>query len=270
MDGLARLRAVDLGAISPAAAVAVGYVAALAVAELALVQGGLLVGAACHAVLLIVLLAHHLVAPITPYHSLLVGLALLPIVRLVSLTVPILGIPYLIWHVMVAIPIVVATLLAIHSEQIEPRLMGIGARLDAGVQLAVAAVGIPLGLLAWLALRPRPVISGVDAHQVAVASVVGVLFVAVVEEVVFRGVLQGVALRALGSSVGAVAVSALAYASMSIPSGSPGFILVMLGAAAFFGWIVEVTGSLWGVIGAHALLTVGMLVVWPAVLGGLR
>ncbi|HEX7172794.1 MAG TPA: CPBP family intramembrane glutamic endopeptidase [Candidatus Limnocylindria bacterium] len=264
MGGLDRMRAV-----SPAAAVAVGYGAALAVAELALVQGGLLAGAACHAVLLIVLLAHHLVAPVTAYHSLLVGLALLPIVRLVSLTVPILGIPYLAWHVMVAIPIAVAAGLAIRSEQIEPRLMGLGARFDAVFQLAVAAVGIPLGLLAWLALRPRPVISGVDPVQVVLAGIVGVLFIAVVEEVVFRGVLQGVALRALGSSVGAVSVSAFAYASMSIPSGSPGFVLVMLGAAALFGWIVEVTGSLGGVIGAHALLAVGMLVVWPAILGGL-
>lgn len=269
MGGLASRRPLRPGAIAPAVAIAGGYVAALAVAEAALVQAGLLLGAASHAVLLVVLLAHHLVAPITPYHSLLIGLALLPIVRLVSLTVPILGIPYLTWHLMVAAPIAAATLLAIRSEQIEPRLMGVGARFDAGVQVAVTVVGIPLGFVAWLALRPRPVISSVDPAQVAVAIIVGVFFIAVVEEVVFRGVLQGVALRALGSSAGAVGVSALAYASMSIPSGSLPFILIMLGMATFFGWVVEVTGSLWGVIGAHALLAVGMLVVWPAVLGAL-
>jgi membrane protease YdiL (CAAX protease family) len=38
--------------------------------------------------------------------------------------------------------------------------------------------------------------------------------------------------------------------------------------AIFFGWIVEVTGSLYGVIAAHALIAIGMFVVWPTLLGG--
>ncbi|PYR87712.1 MAG: hypothetical protein DMF84_30945 [Acidobacteria bacterium] len=34
-----------------------------------------------------------------------------------------------------------------------------------------------------------------------------------------------------------------------------------------FGWVVERTASLVGVILAHALLAVGLILVWPRVLG---
>lgn len=253
--------------VSATGAVSAGYLAGLVVAELALVQGGLLAGAICHAILLVTLLAHHIVAPGSTYHSLLLGLALLPLMRLLGLAVPVAEVPYLFWHVMVGIPVALATLLAIRAEDIEPKLMGIGSRFDPAVQVAVAAVGIPVGLLGWLALRPDPVVVDVGVLPIAVGVIIAVVFVAGLEELVFRGVLQGVALRALGSSAGAVAVSASAYASLFIASLSPPFVVVMLGAALFFGWVVEVTGSLWGVIGAHALLAVGLLIVWPILLG---
>jgi membrane protease YdiL (CAAX protease family) len=107
-----------------------------------------------------------------------------------------------------------------------------------------------------------------DAVQAVLSVIVAVVFIAGIEELVFRGILQGVALRALDSSTGAVAVSAIAYASLFVSSGSPAFVVVMLVTAIFFGWVVEVTGSLWGVIASHAMIAIGLLVAWPILLGG--
>jgi uncharacterized protein len=267
MSGIVRIpRLADRIVVSATATVAGGYIAGLLVAELALVQGGLLAGAICHAILLVALLVHHIAAPATPYHSLLLGLALLPLIRLFGLAVPVAELPYLFWHVMVGIPTALAALFAIRAEEIEPKLMGIGSRFDPAVQFAVSIVGVPLGLMAWFALRPAPVVE-VGVLPIALGVIIAVVFVAGLEEFVFRGLLQGVALQALGSSTGAVAVSATAYAVLLVPSLSVPFIVVMFGAAVFFGWVVEVTGSLYGVIGAHALLAVGLLVVWPMLLG---
>ena len=268
MSAIVRIpRLSDRIVVSATATVAAGYIGGLLVAEVALVQGGLLAGAICHAVLLLALLVHHIAAPVAPYHSLLLGLALLPLIRLFGLAVPVAELPYLLWHAMVGIPTVLATLLAIRAEDIEPKLMGIGSRFDPAVQLAVAIVGIPLGLLAWLALRPAPVLVDVGIVPIALGVIVAVVFIAVVEEVVFRGLLQGVALSALGSPAAAVAVSAATYGVLVVPSLSVPFILLMLGTGIIFGWVVEVTGSIYGVIGAHALLAIGLLIVWPMVLG---
>jgi membrane protease YdiL (CAAX protease family) len=265
MDALLRIPRLTRVA-SPSVVVCAGYTAGLVVAELAFVQGGLLAGAICHAVLLVILLAHHLVAPGAQYHSLLVAFALLPLMRLIGLAVPVAELPYLIWHVMVGIPMLLAAFLVIRAEQIEATLTGISSRFDPAVQLLVAAAGIPLGLVAWTALRPAPVIVEPGPIPIVLSVIVSVVFIAGIEELVFRGILQGVALRALGSSAGAVAVSAIAYASLFVSSLSPAFVVVMLLAAIFFGWVVEVTGSLWGVIGAHALIAIGLLVAWPTLL----
>jgi uncharacterized protein len=263
------LRIPSLGRIaSPSVVVCTGYIAGLVVAERAFIQGGLLAGAICHAVLLVALLVHHILAPAASYHSLLVAFALLPLMRLVGLAVPVAELPYLSWHVMVGVPTLLAAVLVIRAEHIEPKLMGIGSRIDPVVQLLVAGAGVPLGLIGWIALRPAPVLVELGPIQLALGVIVAVVFIAGIEELIFRGILQGVALRALDSSTGAVAVSAIAYASLFISSGSPAFILVMLLTAIFFGWVVEVTGSLWGVIASHALIAIGMLVVWPILLGG--
>jgi uncharacterized protein len=253
---------------SPSVVVCAGYLAAVVVAERAFVEGGLLAGAICHAVLLVTLLAHHLIAPGAQYHSLLLAFALLPLMRLIGLAVPVAELPYLYWHIMVGIPTLLAALLVIRAEQIDPRLMGIGSRFDPVVQILVAVAGIPLGVIGWIALRPAPVVGELGPIPIILSVIVGVVFIGGIEELVFRGIIQGVALRALDSSAGAIAVSAIAYASLFVSSLSPPFIVVMLVTAIFFGWVVEVTGSLYGVIAAHALIAIGMFVVWPTLLGG--
>jgi uncharacterized protein len=267
MTGLLRIPRLTRLA-SPTVVVCAGYIAGLVVAERAFVQGGLLAGAICHAVILVTLLGHHLIAPGASYHSLLIALALLPLMRLIGLAVPVAEVPYLFWHVMVGVPTLLAAFLVIRAEHIEPRLMGLGSRFDPAVQILVAVAGIPLGLVGWIALRPAPAVVEIGPIPLVLSIIVAVVFIAGIEELVFRGILQGVALRALGSSAGAVAVSAIAYASLFISSLSPPFVVVMLVAAVFFGWVVEVTGSLWGVIGAHSLIAIGLLVAWPAVFGG--
>lgn len=263
------LRIPSMGRIaSPSVVVCTGYIAGFVVAERAFVQGGLLAGAICHAILLVTLLVHHILAPAATYHAVLVAFALLPLMRLIGLAVPVAELPYLSWHVMVGIPTLLAAGLVIRAEDIEPKLMGIGSRMDPAVQVLVALAGIPLGLIGWIALRPAPAVAELDALQLVLSVIVAVVFIAGIEELIFRGILQGVALRALDSSTGAVAVSAIAYASLFISSGSPVFIVVMLLTAVFFGWVVEVTGSLWGVIASHALIAIGLLVAWPILLGG--
>jgi membrane protease YdiL (CAAX protease family) len=90
--------------------------------------------------------------------------------------------------------------------------------------------------------------------------------VALAEELIFRGAIQGLALRSLGSRPAAVATSSISFAILAMGSLSPLFVLIMLLVGIAFGWTVEVTGSLWGVVGAHAAAVIGLLVVWPALL----
>ena len=39
--------------------------------------------------------------------------------------------------------------------------------------------------------------------------------------------------------------------------------MLMLAVGLLFSWVVNESGSLWGVIGAHALFSIGLMLVWP-------
>jgi membrane protease YdiL (CAAX protease family) len=266
--------ALDVGAIRARITlapvrVAIGYLAAIGLAEAILIQGGLFAGAICHGLVLVALVGHRLMARRAGYRGLLLALALLPLLRLLGLALPLAETPPLVWQAMVGVPFLLAAFLVARTERLDPRLIGISRRMDPLVQLTAALAGVPLGLLGWLALRPAPLFPEPDVVAIALTILVMTVFVAIGEEVVFRGLLQGMALVATGSSTGAVAISATAYGLLFVPTLSPAFVLVMVLIGMLFGAVVEATGSLLGVIAGHALLIIGMAVIWPVVLGGL-
>jgi len=269
VDETARIRRLQLpvarAVASPEVLDAASYLTALALVELLLLSSGLLAGALAHGALLLMLIAHYVAAPGVGYRRLLLPLALPSLMRLIGLAVPVVSTPQTIWLVTAGTPILVAAVLCARAVGgVRPSMLGWPR--DPLAQLAVAAGGLMHGLLAYLVLRPGPIIAQLEPAQVALASVILIVFVAFTEELIFRGVIQSVAAETLGGPAAGIAVSVIAsviaYAgSLSVP-----FVLLMGALSFFFSWIVKESGSLWGVIGAHALLVIGLLVVWPFVI----
>lgn len=251
--------------VSRSTATIAGYVAALFVAELLLAQGGFLVGGISHMLLLVTLLAHHATTGYAPYRPLLLALTLPPLMRLVSLTVTVVDIPQVLWFVMIGLPMLLATLLVLRAV---PTGVGLLLRTpsDAPLQVVVAMSGLVHGLLLYLILRPAALVSVTEPGAVIVAVLALVLFVAALEELIFRGVIQSVAHQVTGSQAAAVVIGSVVYACMFVSADSLLAPLAMLAIGVLFGATVAFTKSLWGVTVAHALMTVGLLIVWPAVL----
>lgn len=250
---------------SRAMATTLGYIAALFGAELLLAQGGFLVGGISHLVLLMVLIAHHVLSHHAAHRPILLALTLPSLLRLVSLTVTVNELPEVAWLAMIGAPTLLATVLVIRVVPV-----GLGALLawpaDALVQVLVALSGIGHGILLYLILRP-PALVPMDQPGALVAGVIVlVLFVAALEEVIFRGVVQSVAMRITGSSVAAVLTGSAVYACLFVSAESPVAPAAMFVIGVAFGTTVSLTRSLWGVTGAHALMIIGALIVWPAVL----
>ena len=117
-------------------------------------------------------------------------------------------------------------------------------------------------LFAYLILRPRPLVSPLTWHSLLLSTIVLLVFAALIEELIFRWLLQDVAVRLLGPP-GLVLANAL-YASTYAGSLSAGFALFMGAVGLAFAVAVRRTGLLWGVVAAHALLDLGLLVIWPS------
>ncbi len=243
----------------------VGYVAALFVAELLLVEGGFLVGGISHVLLLVMLVAHYATTDDAAYRPILLALALPSLMRLVSLTVTVVELPVVLWFVMIGFPTFVAILLAL---RIIPIPMGplVAAPSNVRLQVVVALSGIVHGLLLFLILRPAALVPLTETGTAVFTALVLLVFVAVLEEVMFRGVAQSVAMHVTGSRVAAVVIGGVVYACMFVSADSVLAPLSMLAIGILFGATVAFTNSLWGVIGAHALMVIGLLIIWPAVL----
>lgn len=132
-------------------------------------------------------------------------------------------------------------------------------------QAAVTLAGVPLGLAAYLVVEPSAVATPGDG-VLAVAAAGGVLTVAgAAWELVLRGMLQPTLATALGGT--GVVAAALASAAAGAAVGGGRFAAAMLAGGAVLGTAAARTGSIAGAVAAQGILLVGLLVVWPAVLG---
>jgi membrane protease YdiL (CAAX protease family) len=251
---------------SPATLIIGSYLAALLAAEVMLLTSGLVAGALAHGVLLAALVAHYVAAPRVGYRRLLLVLGLPILMRLIGLAVPLSATPPLVWIVASGTPVLLGAVLVSRAIGATPwTLLRMRAR-DLAPQLAVAGGGTVHGLLAFQALRPAPIVANLDVLSIASSLVVLAIFAGFTEELIFRGILQPVATETFSSPGAGLVLSTSVFALMYVASLSPAMVAVMLAIGLFFGWIVQESGSLWGVVGAHTLMSLGLLVVWPNVL----
>jgi membrane protease YdiL (CAAX protease family) len=127
-------------------------------------------------------------------------------------------------------------------------------------QLLVAAVGIPSALVVWAIAPPAVQVRG-DASTVIAATVL-VIFAALPEELLYRGLLVPAAAGVVGGW--GVPFGAAVYALAFLNGGSTRTVLLAFLLGVVLGWCRQLTGSVVGVIGAHSLLNVIVFLVLPA------
>lgn len=254
-------------------AAAVGaYLACIAHAESVVAFGNPVAGAIVDASLILLIVSHYVLLTEGPgaarataeerrWVAVLPVLALLPMLRLTSVAMPLVELPERYWPMAVGAPVLVAAILVARTLGLTPALLG----LRVGywrAQLAIAAVGVPLGLVACLILRPEPPAGSLAQLGLHVAILV--VFAALGEELIFRGLVQRVFDGFMGCPglVWSTCLSALVY--LGWQSGE--YVAVVAAVGLLFGWCVHRTGSIVGVAAAHGLLVVGLVVAWPHVL----
>lgn len=250
----------------------IAYAAAIATAEVLIASGKIANGTAMHAGTILALLGHYLNLSRAPRSRenlrdtrlarLLPIIAVVPLMRLLSLAIPIRDMPPITWYLMSGFPILLAALLGI-------RFLGIAGAVAPPrswrTQVGIGLSGLPLGVLAFLAFRPAPLTGQTDGPHLIADALILFLFVGCTEELVFRGLLQVVAVETFG--VVGIVWSNVLFASLYIGTASPGYALFIFVVGLYFGWSLRQTGSLWGIMSAHGLLNVGLLLVGPHILG---
>lgn len=221
---------------------------------------GAVATAVLDSILLVALIDHFVIGSrIERATRLLPALALVPLLQLASLALAVRS--PLVSLCAAGAPILLATTLVAREIGLFPLLrVSDFRRFD---QWAPAMVAVPLGAVGVLLFGSHPLQHGAPWEVVLAGCVVVFIFVGVLEELVFRGVIQ----RALGSlGASSVLFADVLFTAVYLASGSVVAVLAVAGGGALAGWWTRRTGSVAGAALTHGVLAAGYLVLWPALL----
>jgi len=251
--------------------VVAAYIALIAVAEASVAFGDPLIGAIVYSILLVAMLTHcavRLAAERGPGEEqrnpdpaqAIAALAFLPVIRLVSMSVPVGGSSEASQSLVVGASLLAAIVWAawgvrLPASRLRPRFPAL--------DLLAVCLAPLLAYDAYILLRPASLAEGARWTQLGTAAL-AVALVAVVEELVFRGFIQTAFFRLYGSS--APLWSSAVYVISYLGVGPRGMIALAAVLGLLFGWLVQRSGSLLGVTVSHALVNVGLFVLLPHVL----
>ncbi len=240
--------------------IALLYLVAIAAAELITALVNPLGGIVFHIVLLLGLISHASLAYRHPQHRLYLALALAPLIRLLSLSLPLPRFSQIYWYAIIALPLLVAVFAVMLRLGFRPRQVGLTLN-KVPLQLVVALTGIPFGIAEFFILRPSPLVDSLAWGALALPSLILLVFTGFTEEVTFRGVMQRSANEVLGRW-GWVYIAVL-FATLHT-----GYLLVaevafVLVVGLFFGWVVQKTGSLLGVTLSHGITNIVLYLIVP-------
>ncbi len=238
------------------------YLAAIAGAEATTALVDPMWGVTLHFVILFSLVLHSALVGKHPLHRLLLALGLAPLIRILSLSMSLAQFSQIYWYALISIPLLAGIFAVIRVLNLRPREIGLTLG-QVPFQGLVALTGVGLGLVAYLILKPAPLVTALGWPESIVPVLILLVATGLVEELAFRGVMQRTAEEVLGSW-GWVYIAVL-YSVLNIGHLSAGHSLFVLSVALFFGWTVKRTGSILGVSLCHGLINVGLYLIFPFV-----
>jgi uncharacterized protein len=240
--------------------IALTYLIALVTAESLTVFIDPWTGLVVYGLLLITLLSLAVLTFHRPDQRMILALALPPMIRLLSLSLPLRQLPYVFWYLVVGIPLFLAAFLVIRASRLTSRMIGL-TRQRLFWQILIGCSGIGLGYIEYIILRPSPMTSEFSWQQIWLPALILLVFTGLLEEVIFRGVMLYSAMQSLGRL--SVIYVPLVYVVMHLGYRSGLELLFVLGVGLIFGMITIRTGSILGVTLSHGLMNITLFLIFP-------
>ena len=236
-------------------ATVVAYTAALVATEALAAFGSPITAAAVAGTMLLILLGHYVAVG----ERALAALALVPLLRLSSLALatddPLRG------QLLAGLPVLIAVVLAARALDLDGILRLWEIRRRSQWHVAVGALA-GAGVLD-LALHVGPLVPAASLPRMLGAAAAVFVFAGVLEELLFRGLVQATMAPLLGPW--AILVANGLFTATYLGAASGGYAATMAVFGLGCGWWVRRTGSLAGAAVGHGLFAAGILVLWPAV-----
>ena len=236
------------------------YLFTIALAELVTTFFNPQFGLIMDGILILVIFLHTSLCRVKAQQKFLCTVMLVPLIRLVSLSMPLVGFESSFWFAIIGIPLLLSAYLVFRFTGYKLAEIGISTY-KLPVQLLIGLSGIGLGWVEYQILKPDPLVQNVQLQDVLMISFFLLLFSGFLEEFIFRGLMQHAGQDVLGKySLGYVA---LMFAVLYIGYHSLIDFVFVYFVGLCFGLIAKHTRSIWGVTLAHGLASITVYIIMP-------
>ncbi len=252
-----------LGGATRVVPIALSYVFALVVAEmLTTLFTPYVVGLTLYAVMLMAMFIHAALLWNRPLHRFLLSLALLPLLRLLSMSLPLQGMPIIYWYLLISLPLFVAAFASVKVLNLDRNQLGLTLHKPL-VQLAVIFTGLAFGYIEYRIMKPLPLVTSLAWQEVWLPALILLVCTGFAEELIFRGIMQPVIAETLG--VWAVLYTSFLFAMLHMGYRSITDVVFVFGVGLVFGVVREYTDSIVGISIAHGVTNIMLFMVMPLV-----
>jgi membrane protease YdiL (CAAX protease family) len=224
-------------------------------------------GIVFHGLILFALLIHSArIVKVDPeFSQLLLVLVLAPLIRILSIAMPVAQFNYIAWFSIISIPIYLTIFTCVYLQQLSPRDLGLAlpVKKHLPLEFGIILLAIPFGVMEYYILKPGLLVE-LRLTALAVPVLIMVVCTGFLEELAFRGLMQYHATRTMGFT-GIIFISVL-FGVLHIGNLTVLDVLLAGGIGFIFSLVVRKTGSLYGVSISHGVINVTLFLIAPAFL----
>lgn len=222
-------------------------------------------GIALHAVILFALLLHSALESDTDKNlsRFLMALVLAPLIRILSLAMPLVQFNWLSWFILISVPIFIAIFTCTWLQELRPKDVGLylPSLKHTSIEAGVILIAIPFGILEYLILKPSPMLELRPMSFIA-SALVFIVCTGFLEEFAFRGLLQYNAIRVMSKWSGIVFVATV-FGVLHVGNLALLDCLLAFSVGFVYSIVREKTGSIYGISVSHGLINTILFLVAP-------
>jgi membrane protease YdiL (CAAX protease family) len=253
----------ELGSTGKYALTLIIYLLALLLAELLTTYISKTWGLTFDTIILFVLLVNSALVTSDSFSNLLRCMMVVPIIRVVGLSIPILQIDPLYWFPIIAVPLFIAAIVIMRTQRLSMDRVGLVWG-NIPIQLLIGVTGLFTGIVEYFILKPNPLIVQFTPLLVIGGGIILLISTGLAEELLFRGIIQNNASRVIGPGF-ALLYTSLVFATMHIGWLSPVDFVFVFSVGMFYGYCFMKTQSIFGVSVAHGFSNIILFLVMPFV-----
>jgi len=195
------------------------------------------------------------------YSVMLRSMMILPMIRIIGLSIPLMQIQPLYWFPIIAVPLFAAVYTIMKSQGLTRKHVGLiwG---NKKIQFLIALTGIFLGTIEYTILQPKPLIAVLDPVTLITASIILIISTGFAEELLFRGILQKNAENVFGTIIGLL-YTALLFTALHIGWNSFNDLIFVFSVALFYGIAFQKTRSIVGITFSHGISNTFLFLIVP-------